>query len=125
MLVVWDESFEEVFYAAAESNPFDGSSVIYLGQFTPQGHSTLSRSSLLHDARVFLPAACRLARDYLKLDYRQAPLTAAENGAIALIPQICAQHFPNGAPMDEGSSVLLALIMESVLDANTSGGGCH
>ena len=118
LLAVWDEAFNDLFFAAAESNPIDGADVIYLGQFTPTGHSTLTSSRLLAEASVFFPVACHLARRHLELDHRQGPLGAEEDAAIAQIPAIYQRLFQDGMEIDESGRSLIEMVMEGVLAAN-------
>lgn len=114
ILVVWDENSKEILYITAESNPLDGPDVIYLGQFSPDGHATILSSKLLDQGEVFFCAACQVVRRYLGLDVVQAPLTGAETEVLSIIPDICNARFPEWQE-DKGSKALVDMIMASVV----------
>ena len=119
VLAVLDADDKDVLYVTTESNPMDGQATIYLGRFTPECHATLCSSPTLALPAFFLPVACQVARETLNLSYEFFPLTSAENSAIAAIPQLFAQHYPDGYP-DEICREWMINLEKAVVTSNNS-----
>jgi hypothetical protein len=116
LLGVVDADTNDPFYVAAETNDGEGDSVVYLGTFNPDQHTTITRSPLLAHAGFFIPIACMVARHALKLDYADYPLTPAEDTALGLIPGLMQQVFPDGN-IDENTLTLIRQLRECVLSS--------
>lgn len=114
LLVVLDSESNDVLYVTAETNEREGESVVYLGQFTPRHHATLTTSPALIHAEFFVPVACQVAREALELPYERYPLVPVEDNCIAAIPQVFRANYPQGVP-DEATGELMAKLVEAVL----------
>jgi len=111
--LVADADFNECLYVTAEWNPMDGPSVIYLGTFETDRHSTVLRSPLLALQIVFFLATCELTRRVFGLSQEQAPITEAENQVVPLLVELVNKTQPDWRT-DEGSVRLLDLIIDGV-----------
>lgn len=114
LLVALDAGDTDVLYVTAETNDMEGDSVIYLGEFTPRHHSTITTSPALAHHEFFLPVACQVAREALGLPYEQFPLTAMEDACIAEIPAVLGEHFPQGIT-DGETQVLIDKLKHGVM----------
>lgn len=95
LLAVTNDAGEAIYFVAAESNGFDQPRQFYLGHFDPNGHGTRNSSPLLLLTPVFFCAACRIVREYLNLDFEQAPLTEPEIQGFDVIPGLCDHYVPD------------------------------
>jgi hypothetical protein len=114
LLVALDAGDTDILYVTAETNDREGDAVIYLGEFTPRHHATITTSPALAHQEFFLPVACQVAREALGLPYEQFPLTAMEDACIAEIPAVLGEHFPQGLP-DEETQVLMNKLKQGVM----------
>ena len=114
LLVALDAGDTDILYVTAETNDMEGDAVIYLGEFTPRHHATITTSPALAYQEFFLPVACQVAREALGLPYEQFPLTAMEDACIAEIPAVLGEHFPQGFP-DGKTQVLIDKLKQGVM----------
>ncbi len=114
LLVALDAGDTDVLYVTAETNDREGDAVIYLGEFTPRHHATITTSPALAYQEFFLPVACQVAREELGLPYEQFPMTAMEDACIAEIPAVFGKHFSQGFP-DGETQVLIDKLKQGVM----------
>jgi hypothetical protein len=114
VLLVLDPDDFDVLYVTAETNDLEGEAMVYLGRFTPQRHTTITKSPAFAHRGFFFSAACMVAREALDLPYEQFPMLAIEDAALGAIHQGFQAVFPDGA-IDEETRAILNWITKGVM----------
>ena len=96
VLLVLDPNDFDVLYVTAETNDLVGEAMVYLGRFTPQRHTTITKSLAFAHREFFFSAACMVAREALDLPYEQFPMLPIEDDALGAIQPVMEQMFPDG-----------------------------
>lgn len=114
ILVALDTDDQDVLYVTAETNDREGETLVYLGHFTPQRHTTFTRSPAFVHREFFFAAACMVAREALNLPYEEFPMLQIEDDALGDVPKVFERVFPGGG-MDEETQKIMGWMAEGVM----------
>lgn len=106
LLVALDPDDCDVLYITAETNTQEGDAVVYLGRFTPQRHTTITKSPAFADRAFFFSGACMVAREALDLPYEQFLMLQIEDDALGAAQEVFGKIFPDGDIDEETQAIV-------------------